>query len=1396
MAIKLLKEYTPYGSKEKNTNTQSIVDKIREGKYQYKRKKEEEQPYAEKLLSDIFTQPVGGIVDAAESAYNFVVPKDKEVEISYLIPEAKTKIGQFVRPASQFFIPYTGAYKIAKGASLFVKNRKNLNVLVDEIGKKKKVLGVEPGKIKGTKNIMVEGTKTVSKKVPITTTSTKPLTSSQILMNQLSGKATKPITTSRTINQVVKEKVPTKKVGDIFTPDATLSRKQVAGLALGAGALADGVFFAPYDPNLADLLVRFPATKNGLTQWLQTDPNGDPKMERLKNIIAGAIPSAFIPAFASGVAKGFVWSRDSIAKKAIKELNLGKEIEPKAGQIYTDSNGDRIKILDILEPKPKSGVTTRTVRTQNLDKPSRTVGTDSLDTFLVGVRDGRFKLQDGAAKTKKDINVGVGRGKNEEAARTTDPEIRESLVTQTDDAFSQKSLGTTGIPKFIAAKKTLSEKLKFNFFNSSMVKKSVIQYLDSNAGLRFLEEAATKAGVKSIPRLSSKYKDQLGVYAESRFLPAVGGMIEQFLFGKTFKFKDGSSVALGDSLQVLLQKNLGKKYDADEFFNYIGAKSLLSLSDDKFKSLFKNSEKVKKDLLAEAKKGDLITEYKNAMSSLNEFNSQLLDFAVDAGLITSARKAKLIKARMPYVPLYRDLTSDEHLVNLARGGGSAVNRKAKFSPIGFDAKAGELPLRNLFDNYIENINSIITTSYKNYVLRNTFDLIDQANKGIKPGQDGGLTAWARENTETKLKAIPLKSSEIESALIRKSKKDGQTLQIDPDTLEDLDGLTLFRSENIPLQNNQFIVFRNELVENKKTGELVETIVPRKYDVNNEYLFLTLNAISPKQFAKTNAFIKAAATFKNLLTKGVTLDPGFFAGANLLRDTFSSAILSKNPFYIPMLSTAVKTSQRFQSNAKLTLKDGAEITYKELYEEFILNGGSFGSTLWRGEVSEQFLGEFHRKLGTNYKNVLDRPKKFIDQYGEVVTSFENASRFTEYTMLREMGYSARESALAAREVAVDFGMHGANTFFRQYTSTVPFLNAGIQGIYRTVRALKNEGPKVRTAVIAKITAYVAAPSLLLHILNKDDPNYQNTSQQIRDLHYMIPMGDGDFIKIPKPFEFGAVGTILTNFLETLDGTKNGDQFFLTSWVVLKNQARLSYVPQVISPLFNTARNKTFFGSPVISPNMQNSLPDYGQSYPWSSKSITAAIEGAPPGIRKFLMSPIQFENFWNAYTGAMGGYLLDLVDETFDVFSDAKMPDKRLDEFIFIKRFLQLDPPKFTQAEADFYRFKAEASKARNQMMKFKDEGKVELLKEFVEDPENLELLSISGRLENYGRTAAKFNAQRNLIIQDKNMSGAMKKFKLSQLDKIMADFFDKIMQGIDDMDLEVREPFFNFNRGD
>ena len=100
----------------------------------------------------------------------------------------------------------------------------------------------------------------------------------------------------------------------------TLTKGETAGMAIGAGALSDAIAFAPYDPNLADFLVRFPATKNALTEWLQTDPNGDPGMERLKNAISGGIPSVFIPPFLGAVSKGFVWSKNKIGQKGAEVL--------------------------------------------------------------------------------------------------------------------------------------------------------------------------------------------------------------------------------------------------------------------------------------------------------------------------------------------------------------------------------------------------------------------------------------------------------------------------------------------------------------------------------------------------------------------------------------------------------------------------------------------------------------------------------------------------------------------------------------------------------------------------------------------------------------------------------------------------------------------------------------------------------------------------------------------------------------------------------------------------------------------------------------------------------------------------------------------------------------------
>ena len=60
-----------------------IYEEQKKEKDFFKKREEDsdEQPYLEgagKIIEDIAVQTVGGVVDAAESAYNFIVPKDKE----------------------------------------------------------------------------------------------------------------------------------------------------------------------------------------------------------------------------------------------------------------------------------------------------------------------------------------------------------------------------------------------------------------------------------------------------------------------------------------------------------------------------------------------------------------------------------------------------------------------------------------------------------------------------------------------------------------------------------------------------------------------------------------------------------------------------------------------------------------------------------------------------------------------------------------------------------------------------------------------------------------------------------------------------------------------------------------------------------------------------------------------------------------------------------------------------------------------------------------------------------------------------------------------------------------------------------------------------------------------
>ena len=113
-----------------------------------------------------------------------------------------------------------------------------------------------------------------------------------------------------------------------------------------------------------------------------------------------------------------------------------------------------------------------------------------------------------------------------------------------------------------------------------------------------------------------------------------------------------------------------------------------------------------------------------------------------------------------------------------------------------------------------------------------------------------------------------------------------------------------------------------------------------------------------------------------------------------------------------------------------------------------------------------------------------------------------------------------------------------------------ITAGLQGFYRGIirRPIENPG-KFATGVIATIVA----PEIMLWALNNETPEYEEISDDIKLLHYMVPiymedkvdgshlrtLEDGSvqrkierFFLIPKPYDFGAFANIAVGILEAI------------------------------------------------------------------------------------------------------------------------------------------------------------------------------------------------------------------------------------------------------------------------
>ena len=482
---------------------------------------------------------------------------------------------------------------------------------------------------------------------------------------------------------------------------------------------------------------------------------------------------------------------------------------------------------------------------------------------------------------------------------------------------------------------------------------------------------------------------------------------------------------------------------------------------------------------------------------------------------------------------------------------------------------------------------------------------------------------------------------------------------------------------------------------------------------------------------SNLLVRIMQTPASWLRAGATSTTGF-ALANLVRDNVSAAIFSKHG-YLPVFDTLKGVSQ--------FIKKG------ELYQEYLRSGASGAAMV---SLDRDYMGgqirEILRKEPT-WQKVVKNP---IEVMRAISEASEISTRLAEYDNARK-GYTGlanrlfgserksltpQQAALEARDITIDFSRIGKNT--KTANRIVAFFNAAVQGADKLRRVWKEDpvGASIRA------TLFVTIPTVALWQLNKDNPEYQELPQYVKDTYWILPSGD-HLIKIPKPFELGVLyGTSVERMLQWMDDKEHGRKGigFKGYGERVADVLTPSVMPTAFIPIAEWAANYSFWRQKSIVPQAQQDLPDalqYGQNTSAVAKGIGSL----------FNVSPYKVDNTIKGYGGNLATLGLTAIDAA--TGETANRPAKRWYEMPEINKFTATPYQGSNSVQRVYDDFDAQN--------KLFNEAKITKQK-----PEDFDVRQF-GKLKEAREQLTKLSRASKAIMNNDGMSGEQKREQLDRL---------------------------------
>ncbi|WP_297331325.1 LPD38 domain-containing protein [Pseudoalteromonas sp.] len=622
--------------------------------------------------------------------------------------------------------------------------------------------------------------------------------------------------------------------------------------------------------------------------------------------------------------------------------------------------------------------------------------------------------------------------------------------------------------------------------------------------------------------------------------------------------------------------------------------------------------------------------FESIQKEYQQFNDRMMDFYEEAGMVTPEGRKTMQSMNKDYVPFNR--IRDQ----LAGGKGAA---SAGFQKL----KGGTANLNDILVNIQDGITANVRSALNNRAKQRLYQYIS----GHK---DGAIFA-------TKIapdsKPVQVYADEMQAKISKVLEANGIEIEGDLD-LASKELLTFWQHGVAPRVN--------------ESGNIVDSVIingkPKYYEVQDPMLQEMLMSMNPESYS---SFMNVMFGVKNFFTRTITLGIEF-TGANLVRDTVGATFLSKNNFK-PFISS-------FQGMYSFLAKD-------KYYQDFIRSGGGHSSRL-EGATRD---GQARRRVKLDEFGVMTGPERLLSSIDNLASAFEYGTRIGEYRLAKKNMKSDMDAGFDAREISTDFSVLGANRFLTGYIRTVPFLNAMVQSQDRVFReaAVSKRYDGNPTGMAMKAFLGITVPTLILYLVNKDDEDYKAIPDYEKRTNWHIKIGDGQFVKIPRPYDVGFVYATMPELFAKYVEDDKGKEFADGMLWTMTQMYGIDGTPAMMTGWWDLVRNEKWTGAPVV----PQSLSDVEAPEQYTSNTSETFVRmGEALGV-----SPIKAEHMFKAYTGYLGGYLMAGTDHLlWDESKFGEKPNRKLSENAFLRRFLTPDVRPATANMEKFFNLKEQSDK--------------------------------------------------------------------------------------------------------